>query len=1079
MSELKYRRPRILDLIPPDRHALIDASAGTGKTFLLENLVIRILVTTDATIDRILAVTFTEKATGELRARIRAAIETTLAGVLPPDIADGEIATLDDAGSRKLEAALFSFDRAPVYTIHSFCQRTLSDFAFLSRLRFKFDLIDKETAFHEAFRTELREHFATGAADAEVLGRWLAVSNVDRMEKLLYEAHRLQYSAPFRPSRSVPSIESAAVDVFLPRIERRMEATKRERGVLDYDDMLKWLADEIDGPQGSYLVEELRRRYRFALIDEFQDTDELQWRIFRRIFLDEGASGVLHLIGDPKQAIYAFRNADVYAYLAARAQLQQRGIEPIPLIENFRSTEKLITSINLILDQTAAAPFFPRGSAIRYEPSVVCARKDFRAVDGAGRDLVPVTLMKLSGKKVSAATARDAIGRYIARTLRSLLNDPARSLQFKPGKKQGLERLNPKDIFVLTRSNDECEEAGGYLRDARIPFAFYKQEGLFQTREAGDVADALHGVLEPEIQSRRLKAWASPFFAIPFRDLRKAADASALYSPLERLYQWKSLAEEERFADLFDEMLHGGGLANRELLLADSDRALTNYQHIFEILLESAVRKRLSLADLIELLGDFTNERANPEGDDRTIQRLESEREAVQIMTVHKAKGLQASMVFLFGGTHRSNKRGDVAIYHDPEDRRRMIAIGKSEIDAVKATLDNENDEESRRLTYVAITRARAKLYLPYFPEGATSQKLSGVFKHLNERLKAIAEKIEAGDTASELFEIEDVVPPVKVASESEGGPKDALCNWNPPKELLDDAGEVRIERELKAAREGHEGLAIRSYTSLRAARGNLTDDFEPDDFKAAPDGVDADLAGGRAVGIYLHEAIEKLDLTTLSRADGRDAWIARGDMRRLFESLMRQHGVGDPRWLDRGLNLVWNALTTPVALGGKIIQGGLHRCENLREMEFAYPIPEQHHSLLGRRGRDEWTAERGYLKGVVDFIFEYEGLTYFADWKSDLMASYESAAIAERVANDYAMQAEIYTTGIIRLLGIRTERDYQKRFGGLAYIFLRGIDPAGDGTQGVHFIRPSWNEVVAWEKALIAAATGAVSEHP
>src|SRR5260370_31049493 len=160
MSDLKYRRPQILGRIPLDRHALIEASAGTGKTYTIENLVVEILLKTDATIDRILVVTFTEKATSELRARIRATLEWVITGASATEASDENRATIGADGIRKLREALFSFDRAPIQTIHSFCHRILSELAFQTGTRFEVEVTDALSSFHEAFRAELREHGA-------------------------------------------------------------------------------------------------------------------------------------------------------------------------------------------------------------------------------------------------------------------------------------------------------------------------------------------------------------------------------------------------------------------------------------------------------------------------------------------------------------------------------------------------------------------------------------------------------------------------------------------------------------------------------------------------------------------------------------------------------------------------------------------------------------------------------------------------------------------------------------------------------------------------------------------------------
>src|SRR4029077_2469653 len=234
------------------------------------------------------------------------------------------------------------------------------------------------------------------------------------LEKLLFDAHQKRYlltdelarnSQLSKDQRATVSLEVRITDEFLPRIATRMEKLKRERGLLDYDDMLAWLARALDEDGGAALASTLRERYQHALIDEFQDTDELQWKIFRRIFI-EGERNFIHLIGDPKQAIYSFRGADVFTYLAARDELARRDATVVALLANFRSSEKLIAVVNAILLQEAVPPFF--SGDIRYESPVTYGRKNPRVTDGKSDSSKPVTLLKLiSPTRFSAGEARE------------------------------------------------------------------------------------------------------------------------------------------------------------------------------------------------------------------------------------------------------------------------------------------------------------------------------------------------------------------------------------------------------------------------------------------------------------------------------------------------------------------------------------------------------------------------------------------------------------------------------------------------------------------------------------------------
>jgi exodeoxyribonuclease V beta subunit len=431
---------------------------------------------------------------------------------------------------------------------------------------------------------------------------------------------------------------------------------------------------------------------------------------------------------------------------------------------------------------------------------------------------------------------------------------------------------------------------------------------------------------------------------------------------------------------------------------------------------------------------------------------------------VHRSKGLEADVVFLFGGTSNLANRDPVCVFHDQSGRR--VAIGKDQKAEAKKEWTREEREEDERLMYVALTRARVKLYLPFFPANSL-KTFSGYYKNLNNRLCTLIESDRSGATGAELFDIEAVRESSATAEGTIAEITGALANWVPPAALIDDTHDNDARTIFDEMRGRHAPLQVLSYTAIRS-------ELELEDFKASVDTLEqpeiADLPGGRDVGIFLHEAIEKLDLKSFGEKPNEKDWMARDDVRDLFVSTMRRHGVGNPRWLDRGREIVFRSLTSPIAIGASVLESGLHVTSGVREMEFIYPIPETHHRMLGSGGNGAWRVERGYLKGFIDYIFQHEGKTYLADWKSDLLPSYESNAVSDHVELHYSLQAQIYSVGVVRMLGIRTERDYEK-FGGLLYVFLRGVGLSGDATSGIYFARPTWNEIVNYESNLIATS--------
>jgi exodeoxyribonuclease V beta subunit len=438
---------------------------------------------------------------------------------------------------------------------------------------------------------------------------------------------------------------------------------------------------------------------------------------------------------------------------------------------------------------------------------------------------------------------------------------------------------------------------------------------------------------------------------------------------------------------------------------------------------------------------------------------------------VHMSKGLEAGVVFIFGGTSGSRDKDQVSDFHS--GRERLVAVGKEAKAVVKNAIDREREAEDRRLLYVAITRPRVKLYLALFPPKALAQ-LSGYYKYLNRRLELLAESQSAKRPTDRPFEVVDVGDGI-----APGGGinwRSKLRDWKPEARLLGD--DSALAGRLDRLRGKSRGLRIFSYTLLDRIAASAAGEVQVEDFKTDFDdtptaGEIADLAGGRRVGIFLHEVIEAADLRALNAAQGLAEWKSLHKVQELIVAAMRRNMVSDPRWRERGAEIVFNSLKSPIAIGagGKI--DALAGCTESREMEFLFPIPERGHRLLSAAdGEERWKIDRGVLVGFVDFVFSHGGRTYFADWKSDLLRSYDPATVATHVASNYRLQAQIYTVGVLRLLAIRDEGDYERRFGGLLYLFIRGITPGGDGESGVYFHRPAWSDVVRYEAELMKVPT-------
>ncbi|MFU8802277.1 MAG: UvrD-helicase domain-containing protein [Bradymonadaceae bacterium] len=1166
MNPLRYRKPHKLDELSAYHHAVIEASAGTGKTYTMEHLVVELLLHAEVKIEEILVVTFTERATSELKMRIRALLERIIRAYERGDAGDETAVAgepywmIDEEAGEKLKEALFAFDVAPIYTIHGFCQRILTEHAFQNHRLFNEEHVDADALFDEVFAETLRHDFASQEDLVPYLAMWMETQTnalqtlrdllarcissraelrpvfdeetlllllqkfdgidfahfLETLQKSLksdgvhggsvkavlrrvgpmlelidaWADHRstAQFLAEFsecdtgylyekmhilerggKAARGIIKLLQYAVPLraamaqrLTPLIDARLRAKKNAEGLFSFDDMLAMVWESLERDGGA-LTENLRKRYRYGLIDEFQDTDDLQWKIFRRIFFASGRENILYLIGDPKQAIYSFRGADVHTYLDARQEVQSDGGMGVRLQENFRSTKEVIAAYNHIFDQESPRPFFT--GRIDYAHPVRCGRPELAIAPGEGIEPAPVQIIQLvpaDGQKFRAHGLRHGLARQFASEIRRLL-DAGPTIGAGDDEPRN---ILPRDIFVLTHKKKEGLLLGEYLRAEGVPYAFYKQDGLFQTPEARDVYELLSAIDQPYHRPRRLRAWLTPFFGIPIADLVHLEPLDETHPLFEKLGAWHGLAEERRFEELFSRIVEESGLIRREIFFKESERELTNYLHIFEILLEEGNRKRLDLARLLARLQAFIEERALPDGEDGNIQRLESERNAVQIMTMHKSKGQEADVVFVFGGFTGFPDSG-LYTFHQ-QDGSRVMSIDRLTSDE-QILVAREAEEEEQRLLYVTLTRARGRLYLPYVAKD--DYAIKGCLRHVNARLEAIVDGLGRGEH-TDLFQLRRFLD---ASLSKSSGPNDAkadLLGWHPPEELL--AESAHDDAELAGYRGRH--LLVTSYSRLKQNAGGYRSHLPADEFRS--DTVPRALArlgehalpGGVASGNFLHQVIEDIDLDLVVEHESLEGWLEDSEVDGHYRRLMAKFGIED-RWLSYSKEVIYRALRCPVRAdfdGSPVLIDSLAACAPaLFELEFLYPIPETFHRRLGDGAAGPVRIERGFIKGFIDFVFEHQGKIYFGDWKSDILEDYQPVALGKHIASQYEIQAKLYSLAMVKTLGLHDEATYDAHFGGFFYFFLRGMGREQED-EGVYFQRPSWDGLRAYEEELI-----------
>jgi exodeoxyribonuclease V beta subunit len=1163
---------------------LIEANAGTGKTWAITALYVRLLLEADRAVDSILVVTFTEAATGELRDRIRkrlsdtrdafergtAAEDDTVSRALLESATDRNVARL------KLVTALRDFDQAPIYTIHAFCQRVLGDRAFDSGMPFRTEIVPDQSAivreivedfwrremhaasplftrylaakrvgpdallsddveralgkpyleirrpaemepvasFERAFEAARAAARSIWLAEREAIGRALNEStglHAGRYRKALIpdwleEMHA--YLAPELPplelckcfekftveslrgatnrggttpahsffdacealkeaharlgdafGRSLVSLRIQLIDYCNAELASR----KEKRRLQSYDDLLLNLARALEGDQGDALAAALRERYDAALIDEFQDTDPLQYDIFRRIYA--GTDCPVFLVGDPKQAIYSFRGADVYTYIGARADARAAHTLDV----NWRSTAPLLSAVNRIFEH-APNPFAIE--EIGFKPSRAAEGNRGRLlIEGDDDAAFRIWLLesedgKTLNKGAATAMARDATVAEIVRLLDLAAHERAR-IEEGDGRTR---RLCGGDIAVLVRSHRQGAAVREALAKHGVASVQRGSASVFSTREAEELERILAAIAEPGREVLIGAALATETMGYT---------GEALHALRSDELKWEALVES--FREAHREWHEGGfvrmlrAFARRHEVLVrllefrDGERRATNLLHLAELLHRDA--ERHGIGGLLAWLA--AKRRAPEEGNEAELLRLESDENLVKILTVHVAKGLEFPLVFcpfVWDGNLRS-ERSDVIRFHEGGDTRRAVVdFGSPQLDASRSQAVLEEHAENVRLLYVALTRARYRCWMVWgnikdspssapawlLHRSAAADEVAAVFGAstvalTNASLRADLERIAA--TAEGAIEVS--VPPVASLARLE---------------LAKTSGAQLAARSFDRAL--HDTRWVASFTSLTQGRTIEAPDYDAGDSEMlSPVEVLEPQPAGRSIfafprgaqaGTCLHAIFEQVDFTHLERPA----------VERIVVKELAAHGF-EAAWLRTIADTVSAVVDTPLDESGMTLRN-VPRERRLDELEFYYPIAAVSDAGLRRVlltggfpaeireriGSLTFRPTQGYMRGFIDLVFEHAGRYYLADYKSNWLGAtpeaYSQASLARAMGREaYYLQYLVYCVALHRYLGGRIPAyRYESHFGGVRYLFLRGMQRA-TGACGVYADRP------------------------
>ncbi|MGK2304699.1 exodeoxyribonuclease V subunit beta, partial [Klebsiella pneumoniae] len=835
---------------------LIEASAGTGKTFTIAALYLRLLLGLGGeaaypraiSVEELLVVTFTEAATEELRGRIRSNIHELRIACLRGESDNplysallAEIADKDDA-AKTLLLAERQMDEAAVFTIHGFCQRMLSLNAFESGMLFEQQLIEDESrlryqacadfwrrhcypltrdiaaVIHDVWKgprdllksldrwlqgeapqlksppapnetlaerhqqiiariDSLKQQWREQVGEIEGVlensgldrrkfnrgnqGKWMEKVNAwaqeetlsyqlpDALEKFaqsfLLERTKAGGEPPVHPLFSaVESLLASSLtltDLVLARamieIRDAVAREKRRRGELGFDDMLSRLDEALRGDSGETLASAIRQRFPVAMIDEFQDTDPQQYRIFRRIWRRQPETALL-LIGDPKQAIYAFRGADIFTYMKARGDVAAH----YTLDTNWRSSPGMVGSVNRLFSLSDnpfmfhEIPFLPVKAAAK--------NKGLRfTVDAA--DVPAMNVWLMPGDTVGSGDYQSFMAQLCATQIRDWLSagQQGRALLWRG---ETSRPVQASDITVLVRNRLEAAQVREALQTLGIPSVYLSnRDSVFETLEAQELLWLLQAVLAPERENTLRSALATSMFGLTALDIENLnQDEQAWDALVEEFSEYRQIWRQRGVMPMLRALMTARHIAENLLATRGGERRLTDILHISELLQEAASQLESEHA-LVRWLAQHI---AEPDSNAASQQmRLESDKHLVQIVTIHKSKGLEYPLVWLpFIARFRKQ---DQAFYHDRETFAAVLDLGQDEASLELA--EAERLAEDLRLLYVALTRAVWHCSLGVAP--LSSRKSGNSDFHLSAlgRLLQAGEAMDAAGLAARL----------------------------------------------------------------------------------------------------------------------------------------------------------------------------------------------------------------------------------------------------------------------------------------------------------------------------------------
>ena len=1121
---------------------LLEASAGTGKTYAIAMLALRFVVEQNYSIDQLLIVTFTKAATKELKERVRARLveakqfftgqslenlDATISEWAEELVANGEVD--EQLAMQRLNNALLSIDQAGIFTIHGFCQRLLKEHALESGQMFDVELSDETHAVRQqmvedfwrsqiyprdAWEVSLLCHqYASPDTLLESLGKYPATlaiypeledldsllielrkqalaakAALDNQGDALVESVELGYfkkpltdkfseayqslkhwleatvmttesfncpcpkEADFRLLTSDNLVKeirvahkdkldfdssvfdllyahSQKVSLILRRalaaeLQDNLEVRLQQLNIMSHDSLISRTAEALSGAGSELLVEAVGQQYRIALIDEFQDTDQNQWHIFSRLFA--AAEQYLYLIGDPKQAIYKFRGADIHSYLQAKQQAQHH----YTLGKNWRSHPNLVAAINRIFSQRVNPFVFQDLEFNQVKPALDSANG---ALVQDNQSLAPLVLWQLEESEAKTgywtnAKAADEVKIAVANEILDLIGGEV----FLQSDK-ATRLVKPADIAILVRTNKQAVLYQEILNQAGIPAILNSTASVFASTEAHDLHQLMQALAQPSDMALLKQALSLSWFALDGQQLYHILnDEVQLGAWLSRFQDYHLLWQKKGFMAMMLRFLSQENVRVHLTRTQQAERQITNLHHLLELVQQASLDEHLGLQKTIAWLRTaITVEKTS----DEQQLRLESDADAVKIVTMHRSKGLEYPIVFcpyLWGRSDRLEKEKQTLTCHAQDEM--LVDLGSDLFEQHREIALEEELAEDLRILYVALTRAKYRCYITWLDSRSTKKPNQSALAYLlyeqadipfNEQQEVLQQlatdspdsfvyyPLETGHSLQGIYQETEQTQQLSVPAQK----RHLYSNWQ------------------------MSSYTALSYLSLHEAPELPLDKAEEVNGTAPlAEQAPLALAKGAHTGNVIHDLLENISFTTLA---------AREEISQQRDAACQRYGlkVEVPGVLEE---LLYQTVSTPLSTDDTdFCLAKLDESSCLKEMPFYLSLSdfatEEINFILQECPAFQPLSDKqmqGYLTGFIDLIFVYQDRYYVLDYKSNALSDYQPESLTQAMReHNYGLQYWLYSVVLHQYLQKRLP-DYQfaEHFGGVRYLFVRGM---------------------------------------